>query len=240
MALSRRTWLFTPLILPVTGLGAVAAGAVVAVLVADDLGSILGWVAILVVIGLGVVWNVLAGAEVQHRRVAAARAQWARSRPDAAVVADGAPDAQDAELLRRHAWRVQRARGRLRFEATGTPVRAETWVMRAMSRSRLRREIVAADVETGSLRVWIPLAAPASPLLEPGWAGREPEPDPTWLPAVRARSAEYEGIVSGLAIGFDRVIVIGSDDARIETMLARAELVHDVVQIIAGDVGGHG
>ena len=234
MALSRRTWLFTSLILPATGLVAIAVGVVTIALVPDGLKAILGWVAVLAVVGLGLIWNALSGAGAQHRRVAAARAEWVQNQPGASIVDDGMPDAQDAALLRRHPWRVHLARGRVRFSVDGTGVHAETWVMHAMGRSRLRREVVAADVSTGAAYRWIPLAAPVAPLLEPGWAWQsDAAEEPSWLRAVQARAAAYGGIVAGLAIGNDRVIVIGADDARIETMLERARLVSDVVRIIA-------
>ena len=235
MALSRRTWLFTSLILPATGVVAIAAAVVTIALVPGDLKLILGWVAVLVVVGLGLSWNALAGSSAQHRRVAAARAEWVQDQPGATVVADGTPDAQDAELLRRHPWRVHLARGRARFTVEGTEVRAETWVMRAMGRSRVRREVVVAEAPTGAAYGWIALGAPVAPLLEPGWARKSAAAqEPNWLPLVRAKAAAYDGIVAGLAIGNDRVVVIGADDARIETMLQRARLVSEVVRIIAG------
>lgn len=234
MALTRRTWLFVPLILPVTGLAAVAAGAVTASLAPAGLKALLGWAVILVVIGLGLVWSRLAGARTQHRRVAAARAVWAQSRTDAELRADGAADERDAALLERPRWRVESARGRLRFTAGGVPMRAETWVLRARGRSRERREVVVAEAAVGERRMWLPLGASSALLLQPGWVGRSAAADEPWLAAVQELAEESRGAVSGLAIGDDRVMVVGADDPRIDTMLARADLVADVVRLIAG------
>ena len=184
----------------------------------------------------GVLWARVGGTGRTHRRVASARAAWARTWSGARLEHDGSADPGDAELALPRGWRVELARGRLRLEVGGAPVRCETWVLRAAPgsrRSRVRREVVATDARTGPVRVHVPVGSSADSLLvTPAWVRRGHQDDPVWLPAVRERVARHRDVLGSLSVGDGRVVLLALDDPRPGTALARAELVRDVAVLV--------
>ncbi|CAM5792333.1 hypothetical protein [Cellulomonas persica] len=239
--LGRRTWTAVGAILPVTAVATIA-GCVAAAALVRGPAQRLAVVAILVVgvVG-GLVRQRSGGAEVTHRRVASTRATWARTWSGARLEPDGDADPRDAALALPRGWRVEAARGRLRLAVAGVPVRCETWVLRAepgSRRSRVRREVVAADASTGTARVCVPIGVSVdSVLVSPAWAGRREAGEPDWLPAVRARVARHDDLLAALTIGDDRVVLLALDDPRTETTAARAHLVRDVAALVPRPAG---
>jgi hypothetical protein len=234
--LGRRTWIAVGAVLPVTAVATIA-GCVAAAGLVQGPAQPVAVVAVLAVgVVAGLLWQRARGADTAHRRVASARSAWARTWSGARLEPDGDADPRDAALALPRGWRVEAARGRLRFPVAGVPVRCETWVLRALPgsrRSRVRREVVAADASTGTARVCVPIGTTAdSMLVSPAWAGRGKSGDPDWLPAVRERVARHEDLLAALTIGDDRVVFFAIDDPRPETTVARAHLVRDVAAMI--------
>lgn len=188
---------------------------------------------------LGLILGVLLvrsrGTESVHAQVATARAHWARAQ-EGSQRPDGPADPADVALALPRGWRVEAARGRVVIDSGGTPVRAETWVLRAVVGSRRaprRREVVAAPARTRGERVWLPIGQAAdSMLVAPAWGGRGVRPEPVWMPPVRDRVARHGDILAALSIGDDRVVLLALDDPRPETLSARARLVRDVAALI--------
>lgn len=235
--LSPRSWTRVSGILPLTAVATIAAACVCAAMPVDRLVSTVLVVA--VVLGgvlAGLAWNHRNGADGLHRRVARTRAVWVRSWHGASAGQDGEADPRDVALALPRGWRVEQARGRVRFTVSGTQVRAETWVLKAVVGSRRaprRREVVLAEVPTSGARVWVPLGVAAdSMLVTPAWAGSSDGTGAVWLDAVRGRVAAHDDVLASLVIGDDRVILFASDDPRPEAMRRRAELVRDVVALI--------
>jgi len=234
--LGRRSWTAAGAVLPVTGV-AMLASCVVAAGLTSGPAQRLAVVAVLAVGILGgLLWQRAGGAEATHRRVASARAAWAQSWSGARFDDDGPADPRDTTLALPRGWRAEAARGRLHLPVTGMPLRCETWVLRAVPgsrRSRVRREIVAADAHTGAACVYVPIGLTSdSMLVTPAWAGRPAMPEPAWLPAVRERVARHDDLLGALTIGDDRVVLLMLDDPRPETTIARAHLVRDVAAAI--------
>ncbi|MFT4157004.1 MAG: hypothetical protein QM630_03630 [Microbacterium sp.] len=234
--LTRRSWIRVSAILPVTA-GATIAGCCAVAGFSDGPLSV-ALVSIVLVLGgiAGMLWRSKGGVDAVHRRVAAARAAWVQGRSGATAEPDGVADPRDVALSLPRGWRVDAARGRLRFTHEGFTVRAETWVLKAVVGSRRaprRREIVIAEAPTGAVRLWIPLGVAAdSMLVTPAW-GREPaRTGPGWFADVRDRVSVHDDILASLTIGDDRVILLALDDPRPETMRRRVELVRDVAAII--------
>ncbi|MBT0994542.1 hypothetical protein KIN34_09615 [Cellulomonas sp. DKR-3] len=232
----RRAWTAAGAAVPVSAVATIA-GCAAAAGLARGTAQPVAVVAVLVagVLG-GLLWQRVAGPEATHRRVASARAAWARTWGGAALEHDGAADPRDVALALPRGWQVEAARGRLRFAVASVPVRSETWVLRAVPgsrRARVRREVVAASASTGAVRVRVPIGSTAdSMLVTPAWAGRGETPDPAWLAAVRERVARHEDLLAALTIGDDRVVLLALDDPRPATTVARANLVRDVAALV--------
>ncbi|MFD5224539.1 hypothetical protein ACFWHT_02850 [Microbacterium sp. NPDC058342] len=231
MALTRRAWTGAAGVVPIVGVASILAAALAAALVPGPAVLIVVLAVVLVGGALGLLLVRHRGAEGRHRRVAAVRDAWAAARPDAVREPDGAPDARDVALALPRGWRVESARGRVRFEVDGAVVHAETWVLRAAGGSRRdprRREVVVIAARTGAVRAWLPIGASVDPLLvAPSW-GDAASPEPSWMPAVRERTAAHEDLLAALSVGDDRVVLFALDDPRPQAMLARARLVRDV------------
>lgn len=235
--LSRRAWTRVSGILPVTAVGTIAAVCLCALIpVPQMLSTLIVGATVLAGVLVGVAWNARSGAEAVHRRVALARAAWAGQRHGAEILPDGHADPRDVALALPRGWRVESARGRVRFAVVGTVVGAETWVLKAVVGSRRaprRREVVRAEIPTLGARVRVPLGAALDSLLvTPAWAESADAVEPPWLPEVRDRIARHDDLLASLTIGDDRVILFALDDPRPATMLSRAELVRDVAAII--------
>lgn len=236
MALRRRTWTGIAGVLPVVGVATILLASVAAVVVPGRAVYIVVPAVVLVGIATAVLLMRRRGAESAHRHVDAVRTEWARGRADAERAPDGEADPRDIALALPRGWRVEIARGRLRFRMQEAAVRAETWVLRPTGGSRRdirRREIVGADASTGGARMWVPLGASIDPLLvTPAWAGSDDAAEPGWARAVRDRVRSHEDVLAALSIGDDRVILFAVDDPRPEAMLSRAQLVRDVARLV--------
>ncbi|MFT4259552.1 hypothetical protein [Microbacterium sp.] len=232
--LSRRAWWWVEGIVPVVGVVTIAAVcAAVAVVGGPWRFAVAGLVVVLGIVA-GLLLTAGFGAERIHARVAAARSGWARSCAGATMQPDGPADQRDIALALPRGWRVVGARGRVRFDVDGVPVRAETWVLRAAGGSRrapARREVVRADAITGDARLSLPIGAAVDPLLVTP-AGKADAAEPVWAPAVRVRVAGHRDMLATLSIGDGRVILFALDDPRHDTMMQRAALVRDVAGLI--------
>jgi hypothetical protein len=234
--LGRRAWTAVGAVLPVTAVATIAGCVAAARLVRGPTQGVAVVAVLMVGVVAGLLWQRAGGADVTHRRVASARAAWARTWSGARLEPDGEADPRDAALALPRAWRVEVARGRLRLPVAGVPVRCETWVLRAepgSRRSRARREVVAAEASTGTARVCVPIGATVDPILvTPTWGFGGQSGEPEWLPAVRERVARHEDLLAALTIGDDRVVLLAIDDPRPETTVARAHLVRDVAAMV--------
>lgn len=232
----RRTWTAAGAVLPVTAVATIVGCCAAAGLLRGSVQQV-AVVAVLVVGALGgLLWQRARGAEAAHRRVASARAAFARTWGGAGLEPDGAADPRDTALALPRGWHVEAARGRLRLPVAGVPVRCETWVLRAVPgsrRARRRREVVVTDAPTGAARVCVPIGTAAdSMLVTPQWVSRRGQAEPGWLPAVRERVARHDDLLAALSVGDDRVVLLALDDPRPETTAARAQLVRDVAAVI--------
>ncbi|MFK4853295.1 hypothetical protein ACI3KT_16790 [Microbacterium sp. ZW T6_19] len=234
--LTRRAWTRAAGIMPVTAVAVIAGCCLAAAFTSGQVRFVAVAVVILVGVVAGLLWTKHGGVDAVHRRVAAARSAWSGSRDGAASVQDGAADARDVALALPRGWRVEAARGRMRFPLGEVTVRGETWVLRAVVGSRRaprRREVVGVDAPTDGAFLSIPVGTTAdSMLVAPAWAGNTSASAPVWLPTVRDRVAEHEDLLASLTVGDDRVILFALDDPRPETILNRARLVRDVAAII--------
>lgn len=234
--LTRRSWTAVGGILPLVGVATIIAGCLAVTLLEGPAKALAALAVLVLGVAGGILWNRRRGAEATHGAVASARAAWARTRPDATIEPDGEADPRDIALALPRGWRVEAARGRLRFDMAGTTVRAETWVLRSRGARRApgRREVVRTDARTDGIRVWIPLRSSLdSMLVTPSWVPDDSAAEPAWLPVVRDRVARHEDLLAALAIGDDRITLLALDDPRPETMLTRAQLVRDVAALIA-------
>lgn len=235
--LSVRTWTMVAGILPIVSFVTLTAGILAGQLPVEQVwkGAIISAV-ILVGAAIGILWGRRAGVEVVHSRVAATRVRWVESWHGAVLLPDAPADPGDVALALPRSWRAESARGRVRFALSGTPVRAETWVLKAgpgSKRSPRRREVVGVDVPTGPDRFCISVRESIDPLhVTPSWFSRAEPLEPAWRQAVRDRVARHKDVLASLTIGDDRVVLFAMDDPRVETMLRRAELVRDVAAII--------
>lgn len=236
MALRRRNWIGIAGVVPVIGVATVLLASVASAAVPGQAAYVVVPAIVLAGIVAGVLLARGRGPESAHRRVDAVRTEWARGRTDAERVPDGTANPRDTALALPRGWRVEIARGRLRFRSQDASIRVETWVLRPAGGSRRdvrRREIVGADVPTGAARMWFSLGSSIDPLLvTPTWAGAAQEAEPSWAPAVRDRARSHDDVLAALTVGDDRVILFAVDDPRPETMLARAQLVSDVAALV--------
>lgn len=234
--LAQRAWTRVGAIIPASAVATILGCCVAAGLTSGTARYILVVAVLLVGAAGGLLWAARGGAEATHDRVAAVREQWARVRADATLQPDGPADPRDLALALPRGWRVEAARARLSLDVDGAPVRAETWVLRAVPgsrRARRRREVVATAARTGAGRSVVPVgAAVDSMLVMPRWAGQQPAPEAAWMPAVRERIARHDDLLAAVTIGDERVVLLALDDPRPETMLSRARLVRDVAAII--------
>lgn len=236
MALRRYTWIGIAGIVPVIGVATIVVASVASAAVPGQAAYIVVPAIVLAGVAAAVLLVRGRGPESAHRRVDAVRAAWARARNDAETVPDGTADPRDTALALPRGWRVEIARGRLRFLMQDAVIRAETWVLGPTEGSRRdvrRREIVSADVPTGGARMWFSLGVSIDPLLvTPAWAASVEGAEPSWAPAVRDRVRSHEDVLAALTVGNDRVVLFAVDDPRTETMLARAQLVRDVAGLV--------
>lgn len=237
--LTARSWTRAAAVLPVSAVATIVACSVAAGLTTGAARFLLLPVVLLLGAAAGLLWSRARGAEAVHRAVATARRSAADSHPGDALDADGDADPRASALATPRGWRVESARGRLRFALPVLSVHAETWVLRAVVGSRRaprRREVVIVDLPTGAVRAHFALGVVVdSMLVAPAWAGsRDGRPDPVWASAVRERLAMHDDLPGALTVGDDRIVLLALDDPRPATTRRRAALVRDIAAIIDG------
>lgn len=170
-----------------------------------------------------------------HRRVAAARTQWARVN-GWQLAPDGEPSPGDVALALPRSWRVAAARGRIRRAIDGREQRIQTWALRPVPGSRRReerREIVAVECPTGDARFATSNVPTIDPLtVMPAWATPR-APEPAWADRVREVVRAHRDQTLSLSVSDGRIVVLAVDDPRPETSQKRLDLALAVARIVA-------
>ncbi|GAB2512360.1 hypothetical protein GCM10027064_07590 [Microbacterium petrolearium] len=239
----KRAWTRASGIYPVVGVATLAAVCAVVALTEsmdDALTRILLVVVILAGVAIGLLLSRRTGAEAMHRRVQAARAEWARRHGWHALPDAEADPADVALALPSGWWRDVAARGRLGRAATGEQtVRIETWVLQSLPGSKRhpeRREIVRIACETGAERFTVSNVPTIDPLMiaPSWWSGRSARgSEPRWAEQVRSLVTARKGMPFSLSVGSGRVVLLALDDPRPQAAEARVELVRAVARLVA-------